>query len=71
MYWVTVGEVRVQRGKSFVRGGGLLVRAAAMAETAVGESPSTGDLLDVCSCITSDKRAKIVCSYTICGSDQS
>jgi len=54
-----------------VRGGGLLVRAAAMAETAVGESPSTGDLLDVCSCVTSVKRTKIMCSCTICESDLS
>jgi len=47
IYLALVGEVRVQRNKTFVRDGGLVVRAAAMAETAVGESPTTGDLLDL------------------------
>lgn len=40
-YWALVGEVRLQRNTI----GGLLVYAAAMAETAVGESPTTGELL--------------------------
>jgi hypothetical protein len=39
--WALVGELKVQR-RAFVRDGALLVCAAAMAETAVGGSPSTG-----------------------------